>query len=149
MLDQNDAALLLNESIASLPCEINLPPDWDINTSQSNLYSSGPGEKRGFVRQHCRTIAALQYRHSFPHLLRPSAWCRVYTINISRNGLMFYHSDQLFPKEQALIILPTGKARVIEIARCRWIREHCFEIGARFIANADVSAFSPAPEQYA
>src|SRR3972149_2946429 len=138
MLDQNDATLLLTESIAALPCEINIPSGWGFNPSKSNLFASGPGEKRGFVRQHCCTSAGLQYRQSFPHLLRPSDWRRVYTINISRNGLLFYHSEQLFPKEQALLILPNGKARVIEIARCRRIRDRCFENGASFIANAGV-----------
>jgi hypothetical protein len=123
--------------IASLPCELNLPSSWEYFVPDSKTINSGPGERRGFGRHRYCTLAALQYRQTFPKLKRSLSWRRIYTLNRSSSGVLFYHSEQLFPKEQMSIVLMEGQSNNIEIVRCRRLNAKCFEIGARFIVFPD------------
>ncbi|MBN2291045.1 MAG: PilZ domain-containing protein [Pirellulales bacterium] len=101
-----------------------------------------PNDKRRFKRWHFNSIAALQCRQSLHALHRELIWHRVYTKDISRGGLAFLHSEQLFPLEQMRVLLPTRTVEPIfedckecfmEVTRCRRWGEMCYEIAARFI----------------
>jgi hypothetical protein len=123
------------EAIAALPCEVQLPDGWAVGALEQGLFASGPEERRGFLRRALRTCAALEHRQTFPSLGRARAWHRVYVVNVSRSGLLLLHSEQLFPKERLVVVLPDGKDVLIEISRCRRIQDRCFEVGGRFVSS--------------
>jgi hypothetical protein len=138
MLDRNDAQPLAIEAIAALPCEVQLPAGWGAGAAEKGLFASGPDERRGFLRRGLQICAALEYRQTFPSLGRARAWHRVYVVNVSRSGLLLLHSEQLFPKERLVVVLPDGKDVLVEISRCRRIQERCFEVGGRFVVDRAV-----------
>ncbi len=111
----------------------------DLPTSPEKWFSaSGPAptvadDQRRFVRSQLRVSAALQYRRSLPSLARDSDWYKVVMRDISRGGISFLHSEQVFPTEQLMLVMPDCKPRCIEVTRCRRIKESCYEVGASFI----------------
>jgi len=91
---------------------------------------------RSTVRIHCRgkTLrAALELRQNYPAIPRETDWQAVYTVNISKKGCGFLHSQVLYPGEQFAMILWTGLRRTIEVAWCRRLDRNCFEVGSRFV----------------
>ena len=120
------------DMIESLPCAVQLPDNWGEGTGNDDSCGAVHQEGRRHRRWKFCSSAALQYRQSFPSMRRPPGWHRVYTVNLARGGLSFLHSEQLFPQEWAEIVFLDGSDRQIEIMRCRWIQDRCFEIGARF-----------------
>ncbi len=94
---------------------------------------STPEEKRRHVRSHMRVVAALQYRRSLPSLVRQPEWFKIVMRDISRSGISFLHSEQVFPTEQLMLVMPDCKPRCIEVVRCRRINQSCYEVGASYI----------------
>lgn len=128
-----------SDTIASLPCNVQLPNTWVEGTDTVVSCVESHEELRRFHRWKFFSSAALEYRQSFPSIRRPSTWHRVYTINLARGGLSFLHSEPLFPRERAGIVLLDGSDHEIEIVRCRRIQDCCFEIGCRFVGNTDTA----------
>ena len=125
--------------IESFPCEVQLPDNWVEGADNNESFIAVYEESRRHHRWNFCSTAALEYRQSFPSMRRPSGWHRVYTVNVSRGGLSFLHSEQLFPQELAEIVFLDGSTHQIKIVRCCWIQERCFEIGARFITFHDIA----------
>jgi len=65
---------------------------------------------------------------------RSGAQWAVLTKDVSRMGIGFYVREQLFPCERARLWLPNGIVRDVVIVRCRRVKDHCYECGARFVA---------------
>lgn len=145
MLDNDDGALFsLADSVGQLPCDIELPPSWIdfFDHPESRPIREVPIEKRRHARRYLRAYAGLQYRQTASVLRRPMTWHRVYMTNLSRGGILFLHSEQLFPLERMRMLLPDPRIRelvrdpedcAIEVVRCHRIQDHCFEIGAEFV----------------
>lgn len=119
-------------SIDDLPCLVQLPASWLERYGEH----APPMEhdQRRFPRLACgsHAKAALEYRATLPSRPRDAISWAVYPVSISRGGLAFLHSEQLFPCEKFQISFADGKNIEIEIARCRRIGPRCFEVGARF-----------------
>ena len=144
MLDIENDAPPLADLLDSLPCEIELPAKWEDYFDKTGLLATGPEDKRRCPRFYLRAFAALETRQTFPALARPHQWHRVYTKDVSRGGLCFLHSEQLFPRERMRILMgPEGQQHAIAITRCTRIQDHCFEIGARFVQSLDPATDSP------
>jgi hypothetical protein len=131
----DDQIRKLTNALGPLKCEVELPSSWTDYFHRRGTIPTRPNERRRFPRSHLRASAALQYRQSFPALPRGEDWHKVYTKDVSRAGLAFLHSEQLYPKEQMALLLPDGRSRAIEVVRCRRIQARCFEIGAIFITG--------------
>ena len=116
-------------------CEAEPPSSWADFFSRHGMTPTCPNDRRRFRRVYFRGTASLEYRQSFPACPRSRARYRVCTKDLSRGGLAFLHSEQLFPRERMSIVLPDGKAHDIEVVRCRRIEPRCFEIGAVFTAS--------------
>jgi hypothetical protein len=56
------------------------------------------------------------------------------TLDISRSGIAFLHSEQLFPGERVSLWLPIGKRSYV-VERCVEHNDSCFEIGAAVADN--------------
>ncbi|MBN1910768.1 MAG: hypothetical protein JW818_13565 [Pirellulales bacterium] len=127
-----------------LRCEIELPPALEDFFDFEGILPTTADERRRFARMDLRSFGALEYRQTFPVLPRSSCWHRIYTKDLSRGGLCFLHSEQLFPMEQMHVILPAETVKtvlprcermIIEIRRCQRRGPRCYEIGACFISS--------------
>lgn len=140
MLDRDPAMPKLAEITAPLNCNVELPPSWKDYVGKSGSAVPVAEQTRSFVRRYFCTAAALQCRQTFAALHRPEAWHRVYTKDMSRDGLSFFHSEQLFPRERIRIVLIDGTQRILDIICCRRIQARCFEVEARFVEGFHESA---------
>lgn len=135
MLDSNGDFQTLSERLASCACEVELPPVWENYFRQSGAMPTFDGDGRRFPRFYARRKAVIEHRQTLPAKPRASAWHAVYMKNISRQGLGFLHSEQLFPSEQMRIMLADDILREIEVIHCRRIQRSCYEIGAIFVGS--------------
>lgn len=140
MLELGDQAQELIKAVGSLRCEINLPSSWTESVGQGGRIPARYDERRRHPRYHFRVCAALEYRQTFPTLPRPAGWHRVFTNDLSRGGLSFLHSEQLFPRERMGILLPRQGTSFIEVVWCAQVQQRCFHVGARFVEQLGKSA---------
>lgn len=144
MLDSHDDEILsrLGEIVGGVKCAIELPPSWADPETRRAAFAVMPNDKRAFPRRRQLGLAALEYRQTAAVLPRPGEWHKVYTTDISRGGLAFLHSEQLFPCERMRIVLLSddlpgcfGARRefFLEVARCRRVKTRCYEVGGSFI----------------
>jgi hypothetical protein len=118
-----------------LECQVVLPPEWtDRYFHESGVMPTAHGERRGFVRHAYRTKAVLSIEQSLPAVPREPAVVAVYARDISRTGVGFLHTEQLYPGETCRLMLPT-QAVSITVANCRKLNRQCYLIGARFSAE--------------
>lgn len=136
MLDSNGDLPTLSERLAACACDVELPAVWENFFEQSGVMPTFDGDGRRFPRFYARRQAALEHRPTLPAKPRARTWRGVYLKNVSRQGLGFLHSEQLFPSERMRIMLSDDLLREIEVIHCRRIRRRCYEIGARFVGDA-------------
>jgi hypothetical protein len=121
----------LAELVAETKLEINVPREWQSIAARRGPVQPMPGDnRRRFVRFFFPTQAILELGQSLPTIDRRHAMHQVLTKDLSRDGICFLHSEQLFPHEQLVLWLPVGK-KCFEVARCRRLNGRCYEIGAR------------------
>ena len=134
----------LADIVSQLRCEIELPPSMEDFFDADGILPTTADERRRFARMDVRTFGALQYRQTFPCLARTPSWYRVYTKDLSRGGLCFLHSEQLYPLEQMHMILPSESVQtviprcnrvIVEIRRVRRLGPQCYETGACFVSD--------------
>jgi hypothetical protein len=135
MFAGDDQLLKLIKTVGPIQCNLRLPPKEFF--ADRDAGPSVPDDRRRFARNCLHAVAALQHRTSLPALSRETAWYKVVTCDLSRNGIRFLHGEQVFPTEQMSLVLHDGKERYIEIARCRRLGENCYEVGASFIKQLD------------
>ncbi len=145
MLDENndESYLRLAETVGQLRCNIDLPEDWDDFFRESGMMPpGGRHDQRRHVRMHMRVRAGLEYRQTAPVLPRTPEWHQVYLRDISRGGLAFVHSEQLFPLERMRMVLPDERIAavlpgrvecIVEVSRCTRIQGRCYIVGAHFV----------------
>ena len=138
MFPGDDQLQKLNDIVGPLKFALKLPESPDNFFAQSGPIPTVPHDQRRFVRSHLRVVGALQYRHSLPSFPRPSEWHKIVTCDVSRNGIRFLHSEQLFPNEQMTLLLPDGRPRYVEIVRCQRLGDCCFDIGATFVGELEM-----------
>jgi len=145
MLPGDDQLQKLSSVVGPLNFELKLPTEPQEYFSVTGAVASIPEDQRRYIRTNLRVTAALQYRRSLPALVRPDDWHKVVMRDISRSGVSFLHSEQVFPTEQLMLVMPDCKPRCIEVMRCRQINEACYEVGANFIQKFRSSAAAPSP----
>jgi len=137
--DSGDAVLGF---LRQLRCDVELPKSMAGFLTQVEEPSIQSHDNRRFARRAARTVAALEHRQTFPLIPRQVEWHKIFTRDISRGGLAFLHSCQLYPRERMRVLLPDPAVAkmvpdrqqgVIEVARCRRLAPRCYEIGAFFV----------------
>ena len=135
---------------SNVKCEVDLPPEWD---DQDRLprgpFPTCSNDRRRFPRFHYRLRAILQCQASFPALSCSRELYMVYTMNISRGGLAFLHSEQLFPRQQICIWMQGGVKHELQVVRCHQLNDRCFEVGARFTVGLDHTVVSALLKHFA
>ena len=118
--------------LQSLECNIDLPEEWrDQYFDESGVVSTSFDERRGFARHIYRTKAVLQLETSLPAVPRKTEYVAVYSRDLSKSGVGFLHSEQLYPGEKCHLLLPTH-TMPIDVMSCRKLNTHCYLVGACF-----------------
>ena len=144
MLDlrDEDERLHLLDTIASLKCDIELPKSWSDFFDCSGLVGGYTTDRRKFARWRNRALAGLLYSQTFPALPRSKQWFPVYLSDLSQSGVLFVHSEQLYPLERmhflcvddvSFRLLKNDHLHAIEVVWCSRVQANCYEVGARFI----------------
>ncbi len=136
MLDRPGAAATAEQLTECRDCPVLLPPSVQDGAKSLGTASVIDDDQRRFPRRYVRGCAILEYGQTFPGLPRDRAQFKVCARDLSRGGISFYHSGQLYPKERLKITFLNGAAATIEIIRCLRHPNGCFEIGARFAEEA-------------
>ena len=142
--DYDISDLRLADIVGQLECSIELPSQWGDFFESSGMLPAGPRDQRRYPRANLRVRAALQYRQTALTLPRSPGWHQVYLKDISRGGVGFVHSEQLYPLERMHMVLPGEKTAkvlrhriecIVEVMRCMRVQERCYVVGARFVPD--------------
>lgn len=106
MLDLQDESgrLRLADAITQLECKIELPDTWHDFFDQVGPTGSDPTERRQFPRWKNRSLAGLLHCETFPVIPRNRQWFPIYLKDVSRGGVAFIHSEQLYPLERMRLL---------------------------------------------
>ena len=124
MLAIHDANDLIESVWLKLGCEVQLPANWVDFFHHKGILPCEYDDRRNFARLHFRGKAIFRHEGCF---------YAVYTRDISRSGVAFYHKQQMMPGQRGRIWLLNGLSHDIEIARCRLRHTACYECGSRFV----------------
>jgi hypothetical protein len=125
--------LAFRDAVAGLTCRINLSASDAADLKRQGALPSIEGDARRFVRFACGARGVLECQPTLPAILSESGRYLVLVKNISRAGICFLHERQILPCERGRLWVEGRLQRSIEVVRCRRLREHCYEIGARFL----------------
>jgi len=140
MLDHvSEEQRTLSDSIAKLPCAIEFPASAGEALEKRTTLTGGDEQRRHprFPVPAERRMAALQYRQTLPALPRDRQLCTVYTLDRARGGTSFLHAEPLYPGERMELMFVDGQRRTVDVVRCRRWGRRCFEVGTRFVTNAN------------
>jgi hypothetical protein len=126
MLANSNARDLIERVWQGLGCHVELPENWGDYFEHKGMVPSEYDDRRTFARMHFRGKAV--FRHT-------DGYYAIYTRDVSRGGIAFYHMEQLFPAERARIWLANGFSHDVEIVRCRQRHRSCYECGAVFVSE--------------
>ena len=127
MLD-DDYSRQLNKLLGACECDLAVPSEWQDRLTRRGVIQPIPGDRRKYVRHHFNGLAVLEYDETFSSIPREHTIARVVTRDVSRNGIAFLHSEQLFPGERVSLWLPTGERSYV-VMRCIEHNDKCFEVG--------------------
>ncbi len=118
----------LTQLISKLPCRVEIPEKWGNFLEGRGPLPAIPNDRRRFVRHQFRGKAVLEVRQSLPSIEREHQYEVVYMRDLSRQGISFVHSGQLFPTETCRLWLPERKI-TLQIVRCQRVQERCYVVG--------------------
>jgi hypothetical protein len=124
----------LKKLLESCECDLAVPSEWLDRLTRRGVIQPIADDRRRYVRHHFCGQSVLEYDQTLTSIPREHTIAQVVTRDLSRSGIAFLHSDQLFPGEQVSLWLPGGKRSYI-VERCVELNDHCFEIGASVADN--------------
>jgi hypothetical protein len=116
-----------------------LPAEWDTFYEKRGPLPAIQADERHSPRFYLRSPAKLEFHHTLPARPRPDKPEKVLIKDISRIGLALLHSEPLYPLEQLRVTLIDGAQHVVEVARCRRVKQNCFIVAGRFVDTATES----------
>lgn len=119
----------VNEALDAPPCRVVLPPAWKDDFTRRGPQPVRLDEDRRYVRSRLRMQVLMDLTTTIPLVVRTCEKHVVLMKDISRDGVGFLHSAQLFPGERVQLWLPTGR-REYTVVRCLRHNDSCYEIGA-------------------
>ncbi len=134
---ESDYQQQLERNGAQAHCLVELPADWEHVERQRGRKPRVDDERRRFMRSYYPTQSLLEVDQSIDAIERGRQFHVIYVLDLSRNGMGFFHHAQLFPGEQLTLWLPTGK-RSCAVARCLRRDARCYEVGVTFEQIAPV-----------
>jgi hypothetical protein len=131
MLDREPHQEAVVDWAPAIQCDVQLPEAWKD-------YFQKVGPLPTSLSDH-RRAARFQFRRGLVLAWRGGA-CVVYGKDVSRVGVAFLHSDQLFPGEACSLWVSRQKRLELVVARCRRVNERCYECGANFATEKELEA---------
>jgi hypothetical protein len=126
---EEDYSELLNRLLESCECDLAVPSEWQDRLALRGVIPSIPDDRRQFVRHRFTRRGVLECKETCSSIPRKYTIAQVVTSDVSRSGIAFLHSEQLYPGEEVSLWLPIGKRTYI-VQRCVEHNDNCFEIGA-------------------
>jgi hypothetical protein len=132
-------------SIRDLPCEVLITNEIKERFFRVGVSQTSHHEQRRFARFYCgheNNRVAIRYLNNIASLQRSSVWRGGILIDVSRGGLHFLHSEEVYPGEKARLALESGGKLQIFDGEVTWCRRHapkCFGVGFRFLQSASDS----------
>ena len=111
----------MHQLLEICPCRIDLPPGFDGFFEQTGHRRAEFSDRRQFRRVLLREQALLQIQKQLSV---------IYTSDLSRGGICFLHSEQLFPGDRIRIWRSSGADLHLVVARCLRHGPRCYECGA-------------------
>ena len=137
---EDDYSSELNRLLEACECDVAVPGEWQERLNRRGVIPPIEGDRRKFVRHYFSVQAMLEYEQTLPGIPRQHTMAQVVTRDLAREGIGFFHWEQLFPGERISLWLSSGK-RPYEVVRCVQHNENCFEIGA--VVEGAASAEAP------
>ena len=131
---EDDYTRSLNRLVEICECDVDIPSEWRDRLKRRGVIQPVPDDRRQYVRHRFNSQAVLEYDETFSSLPRDRTIARVVTCDVSRSGLAFLHSEQLFPGEQVTLWLPIGKRSYV-VAWCVEHNDKCFVVGVAVADN--------------
>jgi len=132
MLDTN-SDLQVAAASDVFPCRVVLPAEWKDFFQRRGPQLHYGEDNRRYIRTHFPTKALMEIGSTHASIPREFERHVVLMKDISRQGVGFLHSVQLFPNERVELIFPTGRRSYL-VVRCLRHNDLCFEIGAELVA---------------
>ena len=133
MLDPNsDSPLAVATNV--FPCRVVLPAEWTDFFERRGPQLHYGEDSRRFIRTHFPAKALMELGATHASIPREFERHVVLMKDISRGGVGFLHSAQLYPNERVALVFPTGRRSYI-VMRCLRHNDLCFEIGAELAAS--------------
>jgi hypothetical protein len=126
---EDDYQRQLSKLLAACECDVAVPSEWQDRLSRRGLGPAMPSDRRRFVRHTFPCRAILEMRQTLPAIPRRHIIKQVVTRDLSREGIGFLASQQLYPGERIALWLPRGKKN-LTVVRCVEHGENCYEVGA-------------------
>jgi hypothetical protein len=127
---EEDYSEHLSKLLDTCECDLAVPSEWKDRLSKQGVIKEIRNDRRKHVRHHFSRRAVLEFDQTFPSIPREPTLAQVVTSNVSRQGIAFLHSEQLYPGEQITLWLPIGKLAYV-VERCVEHNDNCYEIGAK------------------
>ena len=131
---EEDYSKLLNKLLETCECDLAVPRELQDRLTRRGVVPLTQDDQRQYIRHHFNGPGVLEYDETFSSIPREHTIAQVMTIDISRSGIAFLHSEQLFPGERVSLWLPVGKRSYV-VERCVEHNDSCFEIGAALADN--------------
>ena len=128
MLERNSSNQQEIGMVEGVDCEIQIPSTWTDFFERRGPMPVLFTDERRFPRYFFRKRAVLKHGKKLS---------KVYTKDISREGLSFLHSRQLYPCTEVLVWLSSEQCVHLTVARCLRVRDCCYECGGRAKSSED------------
>jgi len=123
MLDQRDGRVLIDYVWKKLDCRIQLPDEDSGFFSKKKRSAAKYDDRRRYSRHFVNSKMAV--------VDGAEVYC-AYSLNLSRSGIAFLHSQQVYPKQSLCLCFPDGTFIEATIVFCRRVNDNCYECGAEF-----------------
>ena len=131
---EDDYSRRLNKLLDTCECDVAVPSEWQDHLTRRGAIQPILGDQRRYLRYYFNGRAVLEYDETFSSIPREHTIAHVVTRDVSRSGIAFLHSEQLFPGERISLLLTVGKRSYV-VERCVEHDDHCYEIGAAVANN--------------
>ena len=128
---EDDYRRQLDALLATSECKVTLPREWKDLFTRRGALPSIDNDRRRFVRFHFPSKAVLELEQTLSSVDRSHSFFCVFTKDVSRDGISFFHAGQLYPGEKPVLWLAAGQTECM-VVRCVRHSPQCFEIGAMF-----------------
>lgn len=132
MLDQ-DRDEPFAQLIAAAPLRVEPPPGMTPGRKSPGNSAAFPVEDRQAARVPTFAFAAMRIARGLPAFPRDGEVVGTFLVDVSLRGVRLLTHEQLFPKEEVCVWLPSTELHG-EVARCRRLSATCWDTGVRLDA---------------